>query len=159
MKNKLFILSIVIVASIMLGAQPYQGNKNNRNDIINKLNLSEDQKSKIEDIRFEHQKIAIELRAELQKNRLSQKQLLKSDNVDKSEYLALVEQGNAVRSKLQISRADMQMNILEQLDETQRKIWNDSGSCCGIGNGEGRGMKHKRSGKNFRNGRMDCPKN
>ncbi|MCK6615585.1 MAG: Spy/CpxP family protein refolding chaperone [Ignavibacteriaceae bacterium] len=94
-------------------------------NMIEKLDLSDAQKDKIEQLRLDHQKQMIDLRAALDKERLAMKELMANDNLNRSAYLAQEEKLNAARDKMQKARANHQMDIYDQLNADQKKIWRE----------------------------------
>ncbi len=129
--NKLISIIILVLISVsFLNAQPGKGYKTKKLKmqkawIYDQLNLSDDQKTKIDEIRYNHQMAIVDLRAEQKKNRISQNQIWKNDELNKQEYLDLVTRGNEIHSELKMMRAEMMMNIREILTEEQREKWQE----------------------------------
>ncbi|MBU1098406.1 MAG: Spy/CpxP family protein refolding chaperone [Bacteroidetes bacterium] len=146
-KNLLFISILLFVFSALVMAQPFEGKNNSRNfdrkgRLIQQLNLTTEQQKKIDDLRFNHQNKMIELKAQLQKNKLEMGKTIKSGNLNKSDYLALVNKNNDLKSAMNTSRAEMFLNIYSLLDDEQKVKFTEM-----KGFQELRGNKSARKGK------------
>ncbi len=110
-----------------------------RGRMFEKLNLTDDQKDKIDQLRLKHQEEMIDLRADMQKKRLAVKELQQKVNYSRSDYLDLVKDLNASRDKIAVARANHRMDIYELLTDQQKEIFNRMPMMRGH-RGEGRGM-------------------
>lgn len=95
-------------------------------NVLEQLNLTDTQKDKIEDLRFNHHKEMIELKAELQLKMLEMRKLKSSDDLNRSKVISMTKEINEIRNKISLARANHQMDIYEVLDNTQRKIWDEN---------------------------------
>ncbi len=134
MKNT--ILSIVIGLSVTLlftafvYAQPMQMRRNQhpggmmfqRQNLMKKLNLTDQQKAKIADLRVDFQKKMIDLKADLQKSRLDLKSLKMKDNLDRSDVTAAVERINKNTDAISLAVANHLMDVYQILTPEQQKI-------------------------------------
>lgn len=93
------------------------------NKIQNELNLTDIQKEKIQEIRFNHEEIKIEIKSELDKNRLEIKKLISSDDVNENGLLNLVEKSGQLKSDLEKERVKMWLKIRNLLTDEQKEIW------------------------------------
>ncbi len=116
--------------------------------LMEKLNLTEAQKDKIEDLRFKHQEEMIDLRADLQMKMLEVRKYRSGDKIDRGKVIDMVKQINEIRNKIALARANHMMDIYDVLDNTQKKIWNENRP-LGIWNRDGEGSK-------FRHWRNHC---
>lgn len=91
--------------------------------IIDKLNLTEDQSKQIDDLRSKHQEQMIDLRAEQQKARLENRNLRKSDNLNRNDLLNQTQKMNSIRNKISEARVNHFMDIYDLLSDEQRKTW------------------------------------
>ncbi len=107
--------------------------------MFEKLNLTDDQKDKIEQLRLKNQEEMIDLRADMQKKRLAVKELQQKGNYSRSDYLNLVNDLNASRDKIALARANHRMDVYEILTDQQKEIFNHM-PMMGDRHGEGRGM-------------------
>jgi Spy/CpxP family protein refolding chaperone len=90
------------------------------------LNLTDAQKDKIENLRFNHQKEMIDLRADLQLKMLEMRKLRSGENLSRDKMIDLTKEINEIRNKMSLARTNHQMDIYEVLDNTQKKIWNEN---------------------------------
>jgi Spy/CpxP family protein refolding chaperone len=93
--------------------------------IHEKLNLTDEQETKIEGIRIYHQKEMIEFRAELEKKELELQELKNKGEYTREEYISKIKELNEIRNKIHLARANHQMDVYELLDPTQKVTWND----------------------------------
>lgn len=94
--------------------------------LLEQLKLTDAQKSKFEELRFNHQKEMIDLRSDLQQKILELRKYRSGENLSRSKVISLTKEINEIRNKIALARANHQMDIYELLDETQRKIWHEN---------------------------------
>ncbi len=97
-----------------------------RQQMLNKLNLTDEQKTKIEDARLNHQKQMIDLKANLEKKLLALKELRVKGNLDRNDVVTAVKDINQAKNDIAIARANNMMDIYDILTLEQRKIWKDN---------------------------------
>ncbi len=90
---------------------------------LRKLNLTEEQKSKVEKIQFETKKNAIELGAKLALLKLEIASLLKSENIDKSSVEKKIKESFDKTSALFTNRLDSWFKVNDLLNAEQKKLW------------------------------------
>ncbi len=95
-----------------------------RERIAEKLNLSDEQKSAIEDLRLKHQKEMIPLKAEMEQKEIEMKELKLKGDYSRADFISKVKEINDIKSKMEISRAENQMDIYELLNDEQKATWN-----------------------------------
>jgi Spy/CpxP family protein refolding chaperone len=93
--------------------------------ISDKLNLTQDQKDKIDDLRTSHQKKMIDLRSELQKARLDARDFRNSDNISRSDGVKSVERINKIENEIALLRVNHRMDIYELLTPEQKQAWKE----------------------------------
>lgn len=93
--------------------------------MVEKLNLTDDQKAKIEDLMVDHQKSMIDLRADLQKKRLDLKELVRKGNFSRSDFLNTQKQVTEARDKIAEARANHMMDVYGLLTDQQKKIFSE----------------------------------
>jgi len=104
MKNLLTSLSTIILLSFIISmngfAQPKQKfhKKDFKENIIEKLNLSEEQQDKFSDLRTTHQKDMVDLKADLEKKMIDMKELKKNPNLSRTEMISAVENINTIKN-------------------------------------------------------------
>jgi periplasmic protein CpxP/Spy len=105
--------------------------KHRQDRIAEKLNLTEDQQSAIEQLKIENQKEMIDLKADLQRKNLDLKELKTKGNYTREEYLKLVQSINSSKNNIAIAKANMRMDIYELLNAEQQKTFNEMGNQFG----------------------------
>ncbi|MBT8378193.1 MAG: periplasmic heavy metal sensor [Ignavibacteria bacterium] len=96
----------------------------NRDRIHEKLNLTENQESRIEALRINHQKQMIDFRADLEKKQLEMQELKNNGNYSREEYISLTKEISKVKSEMHLASANHQMDVYDLLDSSQKEIWN-----------------------------------
>lgn len=136
--NIIFLGILLSLSISSVYAQPMK-RQNIRQNIYSKLNLTDEQQDKIEQLRINHQKKMVDLRADLEKSQLELKDLMIKGNYSRTDYLKIVQNIQKKREVMSTERANHQMDIYEILTPEQKEIWNDY-----HGNFDGFGMKNKR---------------
>ena len=92
--------------------------------IADKLNLSEEQQSSIEELKLQHQKAMISLKAEMEQKKLDIKEMKLKGNYNREQYVAEIRDLNLIRDKIEIAKAEHQMDVYELLNDEQKATWN-----------------------------------
>jgi len=87
------------------------------------LKLSEDQKKQFDDLDLQSEKKMIDLRADLEKSKLMQRELINKGNFTKNDYLSAEEKILQAENKIQMEKAKLKMDKYTLLDENQKKIF------------------------------------
>ena len=95
-----------------------------RDNIIKELNLSDEQQTKIGQMRLQNQKEMVDLKADLQKKKIELKELLQNGNYSRAEYMTKTDAIISAKNNIEIARAEHQLDIYESLDVDQQKTWN-----------------------------------
>ncbi len=102
------------------------GKRNRNKDRIHeKLNLTDEQEAKIEDLRINHQKQMIDFRAELEKKELELQELKNKGEYTREDYIGKIKELSEIRNRMQLAGANHQMDVYELLDPAQKATWND----------------------------------
>jgi len=136
---KRFTLSTVMVAlSIMIFATAVfaQGQPMWR---MEGLNLNDEQKAKMAELRVKNQIEMVELRAEVKKLHLMIKQELMKPEPSKKQILALVDKINAVKEKIATKRVEHLFKVKSILTPEQWKVFVSRFHLCGDGMHGGKG--------------------
>ncbi len=99
------------------------GNQHFRNQMMTKLNLTDQQKDKISELKITHQKNMIDLKAQLQKDILGLKELRSKDDFNRNDVLSSVEKVNKSRDAIAVERANHMMDVYQILTPDQQKVW------------------------------------
>lgn len=137
MKQITILITTLLLFTASVAAQPY-GQGRGKGRMWEQLNLTPEQKTKLETMRDKFQKDMIDLRAGLQKARLDVQQLMKDGTFDRAKILGAQE--NALKQEAALRKAQLnhRLDMLAVLDNTQRQqaadMWKG-----GIRQGRGKG--------------------
>jgi hypothetical protein len=87
------------------------------------LNLNEEQQSKIEQLKINHEKQMVDLKAELDKREISLKELKQKINFSRNDYISSIERINEIKNQITVLHANHRMDVYELLDENQKEVW------------------------------------
>jgi len=130
MKRTLIITALlsflIVIAGSFTFAQQQRENRgeNKHGKFIEKLNLTDQQQTLIEEIRFAHQEKMIDLKADVEKKELALKELESTNKFSRSDYIANIEEIISAENKIKLERANHHMDVYELLDDEQRQTWN-----------------------------------
>ena len=130
MKRTLIITVLLSFLIVVAGAFTYaQRQRENRGEnmhekMIEKLNLTDQQQTQIEEFRFANQNKMIDLRADAEKKKLGLKELQSSGNFSREDYIAQYEEIISAQNKMKLGKANHHMDVYELLDAEQKKTWN-----------------------------------
>ncbi len=96
-----------------------------KHDIVGKLNLSDEQKEQMKNIRFETQKKEIELRSKLALSRLELGRLVMSETPDKAAIEKKMNEVAANESSLKMNKLNGWFEANKNLTPEQQKIWRE----------------------------------
>ncbi|MFO7445779.1 MAG: Spy/CpxP family protein refolding chaperone [Ignavibacteriaceae bacterium] len=103
----------------------FDGKGAGRQWIHDSLNLTDEQKDKVKALRLNHQRMMIDLRANLQKAKLDARELRNDDKVSRSDVISSVEKMNKIKNEMALARANHKMDVYEVLTPAQKEIWQD----------------------------------
>jgi Spy/CpxP family protein refolding chaperone len=132
MKTKIFSLVLIFAVIGLYTGVSYSQNRNHpkkeffRQQMMQKLNLTDEQKAKVEDARLNHQKQMIDLKANLEKKLLALKVLRVKGNLNRNDVIAAVNNINQAKNEIAVARANNMMDIYDILTPEQRKMWKDN---------------------------------
>ena len=120
-------LMFVTVASTSIYAQAPKGMMNKKGPMMGqkifaKLNLTDAQKDQIAKLRTDFQTKMVDLKANLQKDKIALKALRNKDDVTRNEVISSVEAVNKSRDAIALALANHIMDIRDILTPEQRKI-------------------------------------
>ena len=133
MKSKILVLAAVLAALLISGnlfsQEFHQGNRErdgmrNRDRIQEKLNLSTEQVDKIEALKLSHRKEMIGLRADVEKKEVELEELKNTLNFSRDAYLNKINEIISAKNKIELARANHQMDVYQLLDDNQKQEWN-----------------------------------
>jgi Spy/CpxP family protein refolding chaperone len=97
----------------------------NLKKLESKLKLTDTQKDQIENLRLNHQKDMVDLKAKLQKARIESREVMIKDDFTRNEYLAAQNKMIKLREEIQLAAANHKMDVLDLMNKEQRKILAD----------------------------------
>ncbi len=124
-KSFVFLLTVSIVFSFsILSAQPFKHKPMQKpNGIFQQLKLNDSQLKKFNELKFDNQEKMIDLKAKIQKERLSLKKMITNGNINKSAALNIVDKISSLRSKMAKQKISLWFDVYNFLDNTQKKVW------------------------------------
>ncbi len=131
MKGLVICVSMLVLLSFMSSgnsfAQPMQKfqKKTFKENLMEKLNLTDQQKDKISQLRTAHQKEMIDLKAELEKKMVDMRELKNKSDLKRADLISSVESVNATKNKIAIAMANHRMDMYELLTPDQKKMWQE----------------------------------
>jgi Spy/CpxP family protein refolding chaperone len=117
-----------------------------------RLNLTDDQKSRIADIRDRHERSAIPIQSDLRVASLDLRKLMRADRPDERAIHAQIDRISDLRGSLQKNRVSSMLEARSVLTPAQQKIMRESGG--GLMGGGMRGHRGMRGGHRGPFGRM-----
>lgn len=90
--------------------------------LMERLNLSDDQKNQIEKLRTDFQKQQIAQRAKVQTAAVELRQLLRAENPDKAAIEKKIQEVAQLRAQLQTARVNHMLNVRKVLTPEQQKM-------------------------------------
>ena len=134
MKNLIVVLTALILITVvnqeMFAQQRGNWNRNNcRMNIKEKLNLTDEQEDKIENLRLSHQEKMIKFKADLDLKELEIRKVKSSDKISRSEMIRIEKEINIIKNEMALERVNHQMDVYDILDANQRIIWSEKLEC------------------------------
>lgn len=130
MKNLVFVISILLGVTL-LNLNNFAQNMDHpkmdkmkmRMNMKQQLNLSEEQEKKIEALKLSHEEQMINLRADLDRKNLEMKKLKASNNFSRADVIKITKDINAIKDEIALAKVNLQMDVYENLDPSQQKIF------------------------------------
>ncbi|BDQ01657.1 periplasmic heavy metal sensor [Ignavibacterium sp.] len=119
------VFSLGLFSQIFAQRQRMEMRERIHNRMEERLNLTDAQKAKVEELRLNHQKKMIDLKANLEKKEVELNALRRSDKLNRSDLLKLTKEISEIRNSMAVEKANHQMDIYELLDNNQKQIWRE----------------------------------
>ena len=136
--KKLSIFVVMLLVSALsfsnITAQPFMhkmGPKFERGRFMNELNLTDAQQKKVNQLRFDNQQKAIDLKAQIEKKRLAIREMMVNNDVNGNKLLTLTNSISDLQSKMKSSKVKMWLNVYNILNKDQQKLWTKHFSAMG----------------------------
>ncbi|MDR3628639.1 MAG: Spy/CpxP family protein refolding chaperone [Ignavibacteriaceae bacterium] len=97
-----------------------------KDDMMKKLNLSDQQKDKIADLKTSFQKNMVDLRSDLKKNQIDLKSLRSKDNITREDLIASVDKVNKSKNAIALAFANHIFDVYQVLTPEQQKTWKEN---------------------------------
>lgn len=123
LKSITSIFALLLIAFTSIYAQPMKREKPMKGDNFFNLNLTEEQQSKFDEIRFANSEKMIDIKSELQKNKLAMKKLISNKDFSTDDLTSLVKKENDLEGQMKLARTDMWVKIYKILNPEQKEIW------------------------------------
>jgi Spy/CpxP family protein refolding chaperone len=152
MKNitAIMVALFLIVLAVEISAQPFGGKRGFRGGDgcrIEKLNLTDDQKAKINDLREKHMQQTGDLHDQLDKLRIDKRAMFRGEKLNRNEVLNIEKKMSQLREQIALSNAEHKLDIYELLTDDQKEQFLKDAP---------RGMRGERGGAMFRGNRRFC---
>ena len=82
-------------------------------------------KKQFNDLHYKHEEYVIDVKSQIEKNRLEIKKLFSDGNTDEASIIPLVQKNGDLKTELSISKVKMWLAISNILTEEQKDIWKD----------------------------------
>jgi Spy/CpxP family protein refolding chaperone len=108
------------------GHEPGKGMVQHKNEMTKKLNLTDQQKTKIKELKTAFQKNMVDLRADLKKNKIDLEALKSKDNLNRDEVIAVVGKVNGSKDAISLAVANHLFDVYQVFTPEQQKIWKEN---------------------------------
>ena len=144
----------LLLGTVTIFSQPQKQNLKHDQDfrglkIEKMLKLSDEQSSKFNDIKYQHQLSVIDIKSEMQKNQVNINKMMADNKVDADRLIDLTKANSKLQGNLKTSKTKMWLDIYNLLNEDQKEVWTKTfnnfghrGNREGFGHGYGIGRNN-----------------
>ncbi|MEO0216065.1 MAG: periplasmic heavy metal sensor [candidate division WOR-3 bacterium] len=111
MKAKVLLLSLFLILMGLSYGQPPEMEENPPEDFLQKLNLSPEQRTKIEDIKTETRKIVIPLRSQIELSEIELQQEFKKEKPDRDKIMKIAKKIHELKWQIEEANIDERLKI------------------------------------------------
>ncbi|MEO0142677.1 MAG: periplasmic heavy metal sensor [candidate division WOR-3 bacterium] len=111
MKAKVLLLSLFLILMGLSYGQPPEMEENPPEDFLQKLNLSPEQRTKIEDIKTETRKIVIPLRSQIELSEIELQQEFKKEKPDRDKIMKTAKKIHELKWQIEEANIDERLKI------------------------------------------------
>ena len=109
------------------------------------LNLTDDQKAQISELRFEQQNFVLDTKNKIAKNRLIVRKMMTENKIDQDKLLSIAKENSELNGQLKSAKVENWLKIYNLLDDTQKTQWTKIFNRMGSQNGFAKqGKMHKK---------------
>ncbi len=123
MKPIVLALTLILIAAVPLSSQPEGHGKNALRKAMNELNLTDEQKDALGDIRTATKKEMIDIRAGIQKKRIELKEVTRDDQPNRAMFERISRELADLQVQQKLLLFDSQQKMLQQLDADQQEVF------------------------------------
>ncbi len=127
MKKIVVLLAAVTFMSIgLVNAQPNKPNRpifQNNGGIYKMLNLTADQQKQFSDIMYNQRLKAVDIRADIEKNRIEIQKMIRDNNIDEGKILSLTDANSKLQAELKSERIKSWLAVYKILTPEQKELW------------------------------------
>ena len=131
MKKITLVITLLVIAATaaITVAQPGRGPGErhkmgfNIDRLTKALDLTDEQAKQIQQLHYESEKAAIDLKSSLQKNKLELKNMIASNNIAESKILSLVSNNSEIQSELKTNKIRLWLDVYKILNPEQQEKW------------------------------------
>lgn len=153
-KLSVLVFGLLLIGNLSIFAQPAKAGPpfaQRGNRLKAALKLTPEQEKKFDDLKYQQQQAAVDIRAKIQKNRLELKKMITDKNIDEKKILQLVEENSKLQGDIKYSATKNWLDIYKMLNDDQKATFTkflsrmtDFGAIKGRMN-PGMGMMNKKS--------------
>lgn len=150
-----FMLAFGFLGLEIINAQPQNSKspmRNNKTGVFKKLNLTTEQQKQFGDIMYKQKQQSIDIRADIEKNRLEMQKMIKDNNIDEGKILSLTNDNSKLQAEMRSNKVKSWFAVYKILTPEQKGIWAKSFGKMG----RAREFMHKRI-QQFRGNRAQRP--
>jgi protein CpxP len=128
MKNIRFltisVLLVIVMSSFGFSQMRNRDERPDMGDMMKKkLQLTDEQAQKIEQLRFNFQEKMIDLNSQLKKKELEREKILSDENLNRSDLVSITKEIQNAKNNIAIEKVNHQMDVYDILNANQKQIW------------------------------------
>jgi len=89
------------------------------------LNLTEVQETKIRDLRFENQKLVLDIKNKIDQNKLVIRKMMADNKIDDAKLISISKENNELNGKIKLSKTKVWLDVYNILEDTQKVVWTE----------------------------------
>lgn len=121
-KLSIVILSLLLLGSSSIFSQPEPGQpRGNRIKAV--LKLTPDQEKKFDDLKYQQQQAAVDIRTKIQKNRLELKKMIDDGKIDEKAILKITDENSKLQGDMKYAATKHWLDVYKMLDDNQKEIY------------------------------------
>lgn len=118
-----FVSAVILFAALIQEVSAQEKYIPEKKGLKEKLNLTDVQEKQISEMKYNHEKRALDVRNEIKKNRLEIKNMIANNEVDEALFMNITKKNSDLQAELKEMKAEHWLNVYDILDTNQKKIW------------------------------------